>query len=235
MADLFDLRLPCELWVDHREHNFLVEEFTRLGAHIGAYQVDYHWKTPHGLAVVTRKSLEDARRSIIDGTFGAQVLQCLNQAATWVFVLLELDNGAMGFTVAGTMTDGNRVTGFSINSLLNFLTSQQRLGAYLHLSPDLSMTPWSIVSLMEYTLNPHHTSTYRPRKRDPEQPLTLRTLLTVPGIDAVKTRGLSRAFPTIQALANAQIPDLVAVKGVGKSTAARIHHHFREPLMREPE
>lgn len=219
--------LPFALNVDSSEHPWLCETLVSMGARVERLKAaDYRWQINNKLYLVQRKSIIDAIESIESGTLGAQVLASLSQGAAIVFLLLELDQGQFLTTVTDYMKVDGHATHFRMTSLLNYLSSMQRYGAVLHLSPDMSSTPDVIRSLMEYTAKPYHDAIYRPTQHLRDDSAQFSTLLTVPQVNRLRGRLLAQEFPTLATVANASEKDLQQIRGVGPATARAIYKHF---------
>lgn len=219
--------LPFALDIDSSEHPWLCETLTKMGGRVERLRAaDYRWQVGNRLYLVQRKSIIDAINSIKSGTLGAQVLASLGQGATAVFLLLELDQGQFLTTINDYMKADGRATHFQMTSLLNYLSSMQRYGAILHLSPDMGATPNVIRSLMEYTAKPYHDAIYRPHQRLRDDSPQFSTLLSVPQVNRMRGHLIAQEFQTLRQVACASENELRQIRGVGPATARAIFRHF---------
>lgn len=212
--------------VDDREHPVIAQELQQAGACITRLQaVDYCWQTPHGLAVIQRKSLPDAITSIKSGVLDAELYAALSQRAAWVFLLLELEHGQICTGDQNTLIAGGWPTSFHLTGLLNYLASVQRYGVMLHLSPDIRLTARVIAGLQDWTLKPYHSSLAKPPAAiGPQQ---LMTLMTIPGVSAHRAALLLAWYRTLQEVMQAEVQDLQAIPGIGRATAERLHEYWQ--------
>lgn len=221
------LILPCHLVCDDRENPVLLKELAAAGAEIARLQAaDYFWRTPAGPAVIQRKSIPDAMASIKDGTINSEMWAALHEGAAFVFLLLELDQGAIKTTIGDTVMSGYWPTSFALVSLLNYLVTVQRHGVILHISPDIRLTPLVIASLMNYSLKREHAGMYKHSVT--EGPKQYTTLLSVPALSAHRAALLLERYSSLEEVLAASVSELAAIKGIGLNTARKVHAFWRE-------
>lgn len=221
------ITLPCHLVCDDRENPAVLQPLEKAGAEIARLSaVDYYWRTPIGPGVIQRKSIPDAMTSIKDGTINGEMWAALHEGAAFVYLLLELDQGAIKTTVGNNVMSGHWPTGFGLVSLLNYLDTVQRFGAILHISPDVSLTPLVIAGMMDWSLKAQHAGMYR--RGAIEGPKQYGTLLTVPGLSAYRAALLLEKYQSLEEVAGATVSDLASIKGIGASTARKVHAFWRE-------
>ena len=200
--------------VDSREPRTITSVLVTQGWQLakldyGDYQLDC------GLEVnplVERKTVSDLFNCLQDGTL---VRQCRNLCEASPFPVLLIEGGVYLEPDGIHLRDSHYLIK---QALRNQLMSLQNLGCRIERTDSITDTIERLNELVTYFSKDSHESIQRQMPGN----YRINTLCLIPGIGQAKAQAILCVFPTLRAVANASVQELVDCSGIGYKLAEKI-------------
>lgn len=197
--------------IDHREHWAMVEYMVELGFEL------VHLDTGDGDFKSTKVSIERKEDDFIASLFDdrrLRQLSAMRETAEFSYLIVTKSYDEVK---AGVLERG-----ISEKVLTGYIASLCAIGyppLFIGDKYDASRIVHRLVEKIEDDIS----RTFVPRPAAP-RPIEYRNAIieSLPGIGAKTRRKLTKVFPSIASLANADIAELTAIEGIGLATAERI-------------
>lgn len=198
--------------IDHREHPLMIAYFSQLGFEVA------HLKTGDGDIKSNATSVERKEKDFMDSLFDdrwLRQLSAMREEADYSFLIVTSSYDSIKADVLER--------GISESVLTGFISALCVVGyppLFIEDRYDMAVITKKIMDKIDDDVN----RLYVPRPRSPK-PQEYRNAIfeALPKV-AIKTRRkLVEKFPSVNALCQATVEDIMSIEGIGEKTARRIH------------